>query len=254
MHSVGLVCSSSSCYKIQHAPEQACPLAKQAFQDAIVELDTLNEDSYKDSMLIMQFWDNPTLWGTGLPDEAAGEGNWRVFGSLALPSPTSPHYHWFFLATITSAKPVCIGSTATQICSLSQLFWAPDPKWKWHIGVRWHMGREGQVYTPEGKPDGRRTNGGKAKTSHVWFRWGIQFAKEPASSLNRASRSRWVRQRCNMGSSDAKAQRKVSIFQGLVFTLPSLAEVLAHSKDMSLLGCEMGKEQLRLPLLDRLRN
>jgi hypothetical protein len=33
---------------------KACALAKQAFDDAIAELDTLNEDSYKDSTLIMQ--------------------------------------------------------------------------------------------------------------------------------------------------------------------------------------------------------
>merc|ERR1712172_381529 len=33
---------------------KACQLAKQAFDDAIAELDTLNEDSYKDSTLIMQ--------------------------------------------------------------------------------------------------------------------------------------------------------------------------------------------------------
>lgn len=35
----------------------------QAFDDAIAELDTLNEDSYKDSTLIMQLLrDNLTLW------------------------------------------------------------------------------------------------------------------------------------------------------------------------------------------------
>ncbi|CAF5079522.1 unnamed protein product, partial [Rotaria socialis] len=28
-------------------PDRACHLAKQAFDDAIAELDTLNEDSYK---------------------------------------------------------------------------------------------------------------------------------------------------------------------------------------------------------------
>lgn len=50
-------------YEIQNAPEQACQLAKQAFEEAIAELDTLNEDSYKDSTLIMQLLrDNLTLW------------------------------------------------------------------------------------------------------------------------------------------------------------------------------------------------
>uniref|UniRef100_A0A672HPZ6 14-3-3 domain-containing protein n=1 Tax=Salarias fasciatus TaxID=181472 RepID=A0A672HPZ6_SALFA len=50
-------------YEILNSPEQACSLAKQAFDEAIAELDTLNEDSYKDSTLIMQLLrDNLTLW------------------------------------------------------------------------------------------------------------------------------------------------------------------------------------------------
>jgi 14-3-3 protein beta/theta/zeta len=50
-------------YEINNAPEKACQLAKQAFDDAIAELDTLNEESYKDSTLIMQLLrDNLTLW------------------------------------------------------------------------------------------------------------------------------------------------------------------------------------------------
>ncbi|KAL4648991.1 hypothetical protein GN956_G6982 [Arapaima gigas] len=50
-------------YEILNTPEEACKLAKQAFDDAIAELDTLNEDSYKDSTLIMQLLrDNLTLW------------------------------------------------------------------------------------------------------------------------------------------------------------------------------------------------
>uniref|UniRef100_A0A674MYM5 Tyrosine 3-monooxygenase/tryptophan 5-monooxygenase activation protein, beta polypeptide a n=1 Tax=Takifugu rubripes TaxID=31033 RepID=A0A674MYM5_TAKRU len=50
-------------YEILNTPEQACSLAKQAFDEAIAELDTLNEDSYKDSTLIMQLLrDNLTLW------------------------------------------------------------------------------------------------------------------------------------------------------------------------------------------------
>merc|ERR1712110_1334116 len=38
-------------YEIMSSPDKACQLAKQAFDDAIAELDTLNEDSYKDSTL-----------------------------------------------------------------------------------------------------------------------------------------------------------------------------------------------------------
>uniref|UniRef100_A0A8D3CM70 Tyrosine 3-monooxygenase/tryptophan 5-monooxygenase activation protein, beta polypeptide a n=1 Tax=Scophthalmus maximus TaxID=52904 RepID=A0A8D3CM70_SCOMX len=49
-------------YEILNSPEQACALAKQAFDEAIAELDTLNEDSYKDSTLIMQLLrDNLTV-------------------------------------------------------------------------------------------------------------------------------------------------------------------------------------------------
>jgi 14-3-3 protein epsilon len=50
-------------YEILNSPDQACQLAKQAFDDAIAELDTLSEESYKDSTLIMQLLrDNLTLW------------------------------------------------------------------------------------------------------------------------------------------------------------------------------------------------
>jgi len=66
-------------YEIQNSPEEACQLAKQAFEDAIAELDSLNEDSYKDSTLIMQLLrDNLTLWTSDAQgDDAnadAGEG------------------------------------------------------------------------------------------------------------------------------------------------------------------------------------
>uniref|UniRef100_A0A6I8Q704 14-3-3 protein zeta n=1 Tax=Xenopus tropicalis TaxID=8364 RepID=A0A6I8Q704_XENTR len=41
-------------YEILNCPEKACSLAKAAFDEAIAELDTLSEESYKDSTLIMQ--------------------------------------------------------------------------------------------------------------------------------------------------------------------------------------------------------
>ncbi|MBA0747318.1 hypothetical protein Gogos_004240, partial [Gossypium gossypioides] len=50
-------------YEILNSPDRACELAKQAFDEAIAELDTLGEESYKDSTLIMQLLrDNLTLW------------------------------------------------------------------------------------------------------------------------------------------------------------------------------------------------
>jgi len=64
-------------YEILNNPDKACNLAKAAFDEAIAELDTLNEDSYKDSTLIMQLLrDNLTLWTSeNQGDEAeAGEG------------------------------------------------------------------------------------------------------------------------------------------------------------------------------------
>merc|ERR1711973_302784 len=68
-------------YEILNSPDKACSLAKSAFDDAIAELDTLNEDSYKDSTLIMQLLrDNLTLWtsdtqGDGEEQAEAGGDN-----------------------------------------------------------------------------------------------------------------------------------------------------------------------------------
>ncbi|XP_028794796.1 14-3-3-like protein C [Neltuma alba] len=61
-------------YEILNSPERACHLAKQAFDEAISELDTLSEESYKDSTLIMQLLrDNLTLWTSDIPEDGADE-------------------------------------------------------------------------------------------------------------------------------------------------------------------------------------
>jgi len=61
-------------YEILNSPDRACHLAKQAFDDAIAELDTLSEDSYKDSTLIMQLLrDNLTLWTSDMQSDEPGE-------------------------------------------------------------------------------------------------------------------------------------------------------------------------------------
>ncbi|XP_059624233.1 14-3-3-like protein [Cornus florida] len=59
-------------YEILNSPDRACNLAKQAFDEAIAELDTLGEESYKDSTLIMQLLrDNLTLWTSDMQDDNA---------------------------------------------------------------------------------------------------------------------------------------------------------------------------------------
>lgn len=70
-------------YEIKGLPDMACKLAKQAFDDAIAELDSLSEESYKDSTLIMQLLrDNLTLWTTEVQgeegEEKAGEEETKV--------------------------------------------------------------------------------------------------------------------------------------------------------------------------------
>jgi 14-3-3 protein epsilon len=50
-------------YEVLSNPDEACKMARAAFEDAIAELDNVAEDSYKDSTLIMQLLrDNLTLW------------------------------------------------------------------------------------------------------------------------------------------------------------------------------------------------
>ncbi|KAK8952546.1 hypothetical protein KSP39_PZI003459 [Platanthera zijinensis] len=57
-------------YEILNSPDRACTLAKQAFDEAIAELDTLGEESYKDSTLIMQLLrDNLTLWTSDMQQD-----------------------------------------------------------------------------------------------------------------------------------------------------------------------------------------
>ena len=57
-------------YEILNSPERACRLAKAAFEDAVAELHSLRDDSYKDSTLIMQLLrDNFTLWTSDIQGE-----------------------------------------------------------------------------------------------------------------------------------------------------------------------------------------
>ena len=72
-------------YEILNSPDRACHLAKQAFDDAIAELDTLSEESYKDSTLIMQLLrDNLTLWTSDMQDS----GLWSIGYVIRIILPT----------------------------------------------------------------------------------------------------------------------------------------------------------------------
>merc|ERR1712060_54641 len=58
-------------YEVLGNPDEACKMARTAFEDAIAELDNVAEESYKDSTLIMQLLrDNLTLWTS---DQEGGE-------------------------------------------------------------------------------------------------------------------------------------------------------------------------------------
>jgi len=60
-------------YEVLQQPDEACKMARTAFEDAIAELDNVAEDSYKDSTLIMQLLrDNLTLWTSDQEEGAQG--------------------------------------------------------------------------------------------------------------------------------------------------------------------------------------
>lgn len=67
-------------YEILNSPDRACRLAKAAFDDAIAELDSLSEESYKDSTLIMQLLrDNLTLWTSDMQGEGKRDSSVFIF-------------------------------------------------------------------------------------------------------------------------------------------------------------------------------
>jgi 14-3-3 protein epsilon len=72
---LGLALNSSVFYyEVMNDPAKACSIAKQAFDDAIADIEHIDEDQYKDATTIMQLIrDNLTLWTSDLQDEE-GEG------------------------------------------------------------------------------------------------------------------------------------------------------------------------------------
>lgn len=67
---LGLALNYSVClYEIMHNKEAACSLAKRAFDEAVLKLDCLDEQQYKDGTLILQLLrDNLALWTSGAED------------------------------------------------------------------------------------------------------------------------------------------------------------------------------------------
>ena len=71
---VGLALNYSVClYEISGKPREACNLAKKAFDEAVENLDNLDEEKYKDTTLIMQLLrDNLTIWNSSENDSEQG--------------------------------------------------------------------------------------------------------------------------------------------------------------------------------------
>eukprot|EP00997_Jenningsia_sp_PLL12_P006090 NODE_2631_length_890_cov_148.418549_g2167_i0.p1 GENE.NODE_2631_length_890_cov_148.418549_g2167_i0~~NODE_2631_length_890_cov_148.418549_g2167_i0.p1 ORF type:complete len:250 (-),score=68.26 NODE_2631_length_890_cov_148.418549_g2167_i0:141-809(-) len=60
-------------YEIMKSAEKGISLAKTSFDEAVTELDSLDEDSYKESTLIMQLLrDNLTLWQEDMQESGDG--------------------------------------------------------------------------------------------------------------------------------------------------------------------------------------
>lgn len=56
-------------YEIKDDTAKACEIAKKAFQEALNDLEDLEEERYKDSTTIMQLIrDNLTVWQNELPE------------------------------------------------------------------------------------------------------------------------------------------------------------------------------------------
>ena len=123
-------------YEILNSPDRACRLAKAAFDDAIAELDTLSEESYKDSTLIMQLLrDNLTLWTSDMQQDGRfSRYNYR----LSLRS-TSDHVDCQVLGS-SGCRPRSIdtwqgliGHKYTKIKGLSLLFYSIGKFYAWRF-------------------------------------------------------------------------------------------------------------------------
>merc|ERR1712138_324530 len=75
-------------YEVLNNPDEACKMARTAFEEAIAELDNVQEDNYKDATLIMQLLrDNLTLWTS---DQEEGANPWVQPTRCSKDSPAIP--------------------------------------------------------------------------------------------------------------------------------------------------------------------
>ena len=64
-------------YEIMQTPEKACAMARTAFDEAIQDLDNVQDEFYKDATLIMQLLrDNLLLWTSELIEDDAVQGKY----------------------------------------------------------------------------------------------------------------------------------------------------------------------------------
>lgn len=82
-----------------NSPDHACKLAKAAFDNAIADLDGLEEDEYRDSATIMQLLrDNLTLWTSDLEnvakDDVEGKDLWWTMNRKQIGF-ISPHITYY---------------------------------------------------------------------------------------------------------------------------------------------------------------
>ena len=75
-------------YEIRSDPKKACDLAKTAFDDAIADIENIQDTNYKDSTTIMQLMrDNLTLWTSELDeneDDNEDEDAWVIINYTLL--------------------------------------------------------------------------------------------------------------------------------------------------------------------------
>lgn len=63
-------------YEVLNDPVKACQLAKKAFDDAIADIELIEEDQYKDATTIMQLLrDNLTLWTSEMEENEQNDDN-----------------------------------------------------------------------------------------------------------------------------------------------------------------------------------